>query len=137
MIQDVAARNAGSIDRQGCVELYSNWKHWICLFPQHGPGPKHLRRIQLAAWQLDLVARYPGEFLAGLIHSDGCRVTNRVMEYQYARYMFANESADIRSMFEMACGFVGVDCSRAGRRNISVARRAGVDVLDRLGCRKA
>jgi hypothetical protein len=33
--------------RQRTVEVSKYWKHWLCLIPQHGPGPKHLRRIAL------------------------------------------------------------------------------------------
>lgn len=59
----------------GCVVLTSYWKHWPCLFPQHGPGPKHLRRIELADWQQQVVADFPESFLRGLFDADGCRVT--------------------------------------------------------------
>ena len=31
----------------GCTEVASYSKHWPCLFPQHGPGKKHERKIQL------------------------------------------------------------------------------------------
>jgi hypothetical protein len=131
-IAEVALRSAGEIERQGCFEIYSNWKHWLCLFPQHGPGPKHERRIALEPWQRSLVARYPDEFLAGLIHSDGCRCINRVKGHEYPRYFFSNLSADIREMFAATCALAGVDCRRAGRRNMSVARRSSVEILDRL-----
>jgi hypothetical protein len=30
-----------------CLEVYSFSKHWPCLFPQHGPGRKHERKIEL------------------------------------------------------------------------------------------
>ena len=33
-----------------CIEVHSYSKQWPCLFPQHGPGPKHLRRIELTHW---------------------------------------------------------------------------------------
>ena len=46
-------------------------KAWPLLFPQHGPGRKHERTIELAPWQKEIVARFPREFLRGLIHSDG------------------------------------------------------------------
>jgi hypothetical protein len=82
-ISDVAARVAGEIGRTGCVELYSDWKHWICLFPQHGSGPKHLRSIELESWQKQAILEHPGQFLAGLIHSDGCRCLNRVKGHVY------------------------------------------------------
>lgn len=32
----------------GCTEVAAYSKHWPCLFPQHGPGRKHERRIELA-----------------------------------------------------------------------------------------
>lgn len=46
-------------------------------FPQHGPGVKHSRRIELADWQRDLSHAHPGALVRGLIHSDGCRTINR------------------------------------------------------------
>lgn len=55
------------------VEVYAHSKSWPCLFPQHGPGKKHLRRIALTEWQWGLVRRQPRLLLRGLIHSDGCR----------------------------------------------------------------
>ena len=132
-IVEVADRAAGETPRQGCVELYSDWKHWICVFPQHGPGPKHERRIALEPWQGRLVSSHPDAFLAGLIHSDGCRIVNRVKTYAYPRYFFSNVSADIRDLFVAACGLVAVDCRSAGIRNISVARRGSVDILESVG----
>jgi hypothetical protein len=67
-----------SVQRQGCTEVKSTSKHWPCLFPQHGPGRKHARKIELAQWQSAIVQRYPGEFARGLFHSDGWRGVNRV-----------------------------------------------------------
>lgn len=131
-IGEVAARTAGTIVRPGCIEVYSDWKHWPCAFPQHGAGRKHERPITLERWQIRLVAAHPGPFLAGLIHSDGCRFINRVASYAYPRYMFSNESADIRDLFSWACALEGIACRPAGRRNISVARREAVAAMDRL-----
>ena len=37
--------------KQGCQEVSSYSRHWPCLFPQHGQGRKHLRRIELQEWQ--------------------------------------------------------------------------------------
>ena len=42
--------------------------HWECLFPQHGPGRKHERSITLQDWQQEIVDRYSGVLLRGLIH---------------------------------------------------------------------
>lgn len=56
----------------GCTEVISSSsKHWPCLLPQHGPGRKHLRNIELQAWQPTIVAENPGCFAGGLFHSDG------------------------------------------------------------------
>ncbi len=60
----------------GCVITTVSWKHWPCLFPQHGPGRKHERDLVLADWQWEIVERHPADFLRGLFHSDGCRANN-------------------------------------------------------------
>lgn len=60
-----------------CAWVTNSSKQWPCLFPQHGPGKKHQRRIELTDWQVRVVERHPRELLRGLIHSDGCRVINR------------------------------------------------------------
>jgi hypothetical protein len=59
--------------------IQSYWMHWPCLLPQHGPGRKHERRIELADWQRSIVAEHPWPLIRGLIHSDGCRAMNRVV----------------------------------------------------------
>lgn len=137
-IEEVAIRQAGEVPRIGCVEIFSNWKHWLCLFPQHAPGPKHKRPIALEPWQLELVRRHPRPFVAGLVHSDGCRAMNKVkhlrndevVRYEYPRYFFSNRSADIRALFMWACGLIGVESRPNNAYNISVAQRASVQILD-------
>jgi hypothetical protein len=69
---------ANILQRVGCVEVSSSWQHWPCLFPQHGRGRKHLRRIELASWQEAIAVTQTKWLLRGLIHSDGCRSLNRV-----------------------------------------------------------
>jgi hypothetical protein len=106
----------------------------VCLFPQHGPGPKHLRRIELVDWQQELVAEHPHQFLRGLIHSDGSRFMNRVQvkgkRYEYPRYNFTSASDDIRRLFTATCDELGIEWRRMNARNISVARRESVARLD-------
>ncbi len=131
-IADVRGRPPGATDRPGCVEIWSYWKRWVCLFPQHGPGPKHERRIRLEAWQKSVVVTHPEDFLAGLIHSDGCRVLNRVKGYVYPRYFFSNLAADIPDLFVWACTMVGVESRPAGSRNVAVSRKGSVAILDRF-----
>jgi hypothetical protein len=43
------------VQKVGCTEVGSYSKHWPCLFPQHGPGKKHQRKIELTVWQQELV----------------------------------------------------------------------------------
>lgn len=90
----------------GCVVSTVSWKHWPCLFPQHGPGRKHERKIALADWQVEIVSAFPGDFLRGLFHSDGARVNNwatRVVagqrrRYDYPRWQFPSPSPSLRGM---------------------------------------
>ncbi|WP_306333977.1 hypothetical protein [Streptomyces sp. KL118A] len=123
---------------QGCQYVTSWSKHWPCLFPQHGPGKKHERKIALASWQQEIVDAHPWEFIRGLIHSDGCRTTNwttrliagEMKRYEYPRYFFTNRSADIIRLFTATLDAVGVDWKVANSRNISVARKASVALMD-------
>jgi transcriptional regulator with XRE-family HTH domain len=120
----------------GSSEVAASSIHWPCLFPQHGPGPKHLREIRLAPWQRRFALEIrPDLFVRGLIHSDRCRVMNRVVargkRYEYSRYFFDNESDDIRYLFIDACTRLGV-YARHNRSSVSVARRESVAILDRI-----
>ena len=63
---------------QGCTMVISSSRHWPCLFPQHGPGRKHKRKIELEPWQRVIVTEFSGDFARGLFHSDGCRFLSRV-----------------------------------------------------------
>lgn len=51
MIAVMPAAGVFRVARQGCHEIKSTSKHWTCVFPQHGPGRKHERRIELEPWQ--------------------------------------------------------------------------------------
>ena len=124
----------------GCVVVQSNWKHWPCLFPQHGPGRKHERTIALEAWQQDVVDEFPGDFLRGLFHSDGCRANNwasrvvagEVKRYDYPRWQFTNNSSDIRAICCRALDAVDVPWRQSNWKTISVSTRVGVARLDAL-----
>lgn len=112
------------------VEIGCYSKAWPLLFPQHGPGPKHARRIELASWQEEIVDEFPDQFLRGLIHSDGCRVLNRVNGKDYPRYFFTQVSDDIRGLFCATCTRLGIYYSQSNWKTISVARSASVSRLD-------
>jgi hypothetical protein len=125
-------------NRPGCVNTSVSWKHWPCLLPQHGPGPKHQRRIVLETWQREIVERCPGDFARGLFHSDGCRTINwttriiagRLRRYEYPRYFFSNESSDILAICGWTLDLLGVQWRLPRANAISVARAASVAILD-------
>ncbi|MGW3229576.1 hypothetical protein [Kitasatospora sp. NPDC001095] len=48
------------IQAPGCTSVVSTSKHWPCLFPQHGPGPKHRRPIVLTPGQQEVVDAHIG-----------------------------------------------------------------------------
>jgi hypothetical protein len=120
----------------GCAVAVVHSKQLVCLFPQHGQGAKHLRPIKLTSWQAEIVHEHPHHLLRGLLHSDGCRFMNRVRasgkSYAYPRYNFTNASEDILALFTSTCDLLGIEWRRMNARNISVARRASVERLDRL-----
>lgn len=90
------------------VVLGSCGSGWPCLFPQHGPGKKHERKIELLDWQCSITRQYTPEFIRGLIHSDGSRCINRFS-------------------MKLPSGRVG---RYAYPRNISVSHRDSVALLD-------
>jgi hypothetical protein len=127
------------VQRPGCTQVRSTSKHWPCLFPQHGPGRKHTRKIALAQWQSAITTRYPGEFVRGLIHSDGWRGVNRVRRkladgrdrwHDYPRYPFDNQSDDILRLCGEALDRLGVAWRFSRPKTISVAQRAAAARLD-------
>lgn len=128
----VLPNRVGVIDCGGYVHVNAYSKHWICLFPQHGEGPKHARDILLHPWQARLALEQCARpFLRGLVHSDGDRGLNRIAgRYDYPRYLFSNRSDDIRELFVRACSIVGVVARPMGRWQVSVARREDVALLD-------
>jgi hypothetical protein len=133
-------RKVSTLQWQGCTEVLAWWKHWPCLLPHHGPGKKHERKIELMQWQREITEVHPGAFARGLFHSDGSRFLNRVRRplsdgdhwYEYPRYMFTNESADILQLCGEALDQLGVAWRFSRRNTISVARREAVDRLDQF-----
>jgi len=102
------------------------------------PGKKHERRIALEPWQQEIVDAHPSEFIRGLIHSDGCPITNWTTRtiagerkrYEYPRYFFTNLSTDIRQLYTDTLDKVGVSWKQANAYNISDARKASVALMD-------
>lgn len=136
-MQRVVPRNRVSRQLRRCnryeVSAYS--KAWPCLFPQHGPGKKHDRRIFLAAWQQELAERWPDRLVKGLIQSDGCRsYSTGAGGWRQPRYAFSNVSTDVTSIF--CCDCLGLrwtasfPTNEAAAVSIYVSRKDDVARLD-------
>jgi hypothetical protein len=130
--------SVGFTKLKGCIEVSASWKHWPCVFPQHAPGKKHQRKIELAPWQREITFAYPKALIRGLIHSDGNRHINPitrklpsgVKRYRYTRYMFTNASTDILAVFTDALEVLGVHWTQTTPRDVAVSRRNDVAFLD-------
>lgn len=124
----------------GCLITSVGWKHWICLLPQHGPGRKNERALKLEPWQQDIVTRYPAPFLAGLFHSDGCRINNWATRtvgdvnkrYEYGRWQFVNFSPEIQAWCGQALDRLEIPWRQTSPTRISVSRGEAVASLDEL-----
>jgi hypothetical protein len=119
------------------IDVSAYGKHWLRLFPQHGPGRKHHRTIALTDWQRDITRTHPEDLLRGLIHSDGCRIVASIKgpngrRYFYPRYYFSNRSADIRSIFCEHLDLLSIDWTQSMPHMIQVARRPAVQAMDRF-----
>jgi hypothetical protein len=127
--------------KENVVRVLGYSPRWREVFPQHGPGRKHLRPIVLEPWQREITRAHPRELLRGLIHSDGCRTINRfktklpsgrVAGYEYPRYFFSNLSEDIRGIFCEHCELLGIRWTQSNPRNISVSHRKSVALMDKF-----
>lgn len=113
-----------------CVVVCVYWNHWPCLFPQHGPGRKHSRRIAVEPWQTAIVQSQHHPFLRGLIHSDGCRVIANDRGVRSVRYHFSNRSEDIKKLYCQSLDALGIRWTRPSNRDIAVYRKASTALLD-------
>lgn len=141
-VESIRGRRPGRVaasDGGAGVTIASGWKQWPCYFPQHGPGRKHERPIELVDWQRRHIDAAPESFLRGLIHSDGCRCVNRfetrlpsgrVRRYEYPRYFFSNLSHDILALFSDTCDLLDIRWTRPNHRNISISHRQSVARMD-------
>jgi hypothetical protein len=123
-------QHAATTQKKGCVEVGLYSKHWPCLFPQHGPGRKHNRRIALEPWQQTLVDQATEEFVRGLIESDGCRVVANDRGVASIRYHFSNRSEDIIGLFTAALDHLEIPWTRSTKYIVSIYRKAATARLD-------
>lgn len=112
------------------TEVYAYSQHWPCFFPQHGPGRKHAREIEVPPWQIPLIREAPEQFLRGLINSDGCRFENTGRDgWRAPRYSFSNRSDDIIALFCWACELLDLHWTET-KHTVYVSRKADVGRMD-------
>jgi hypothetical protein len=115
---------------KNCVEVSMYSQHWPCLFPQHGPGKKHLLPIRLEPWQQSLVDQATEEFVVGLMYSDGCRVVANDRGVMSIRYHFSNRSEDILGLFTGALDALDIPWTWSTKCIVSIYRKAATARLD-------
>ena len=137
-----ATKSTGS-DASDTSTVVGTSQHWPCLFPQHGPGKKHERQIALEPWQQEIVDAHPWDFIRGLIHSDGCRITNwtdKVVagerkRYEYPRLLLHQHLRRHPAALHRHARPTSASSGRTAHAdgnpfNISVARKASVALMD-------
>ena len=124
----------GHEGRMTVLSVYSS--HLPCVFPQHGEGRKHLRKITLENWQQAIVEDAPWNFLKGCIRSDGCSFINRTGPYEYLSYQFSNHSPDILDLFCWACDLVGLEYRRYAQAVRVNRRRSVARLKDEIGVKR-
>ena len=76
----------------------------------------------------------PRALVRGLIHSDGSRyvavVRRRGRTYRYERYSFAHRSDDIKAILCAHLDLLGIRWTRPNEKDIAIARKADVALLD-------
>ncbi len=110
-LKTVLPNNSVSMFKKKCSNCYvvsTYSKKLIDLFPQHGSGRKHNRKLLFADWQIKIIREFPEEFIRGCIQSDGCIYFQKVSGKVYKRYSFCNMSEDIIDLVLMSLSFVGI-----------------------------
>lgn len=121
--------------RYRCVNIIVHNNFLPNVFPQHGLGRKHNRKIVLEDWQKTVVSRWPKEFVRGLIDSDGCKfyAKDKKSGTKYLRFQFTNKSEDIKDLFCWACDLLGIKYNRRiGYKNVSVQTKDAVQAMDKF-----
>jgi hypothetical protein len=126
-----------------CVNVSVYSSHLVCLFPQHGPGMKHKRRILLEGWQQEHVNRAPWAFLRGCIRSDGCvfhqpHGRSPAEALRISQLRVQQHSEDIARLFADTAASLGlrprINCDRNGRWDVRINRRESVArMLENVG----
>lgn len=116
-------KNANACDiRIGCNQ------NVLPLFPQHGRGAKHKRKIELTNWQKDHIRKEPWAFIKGLLHSDGSKFYNKCNKTW--TWEFKNKSQDIIDIFKWACDLVDLYYTYGKKGSVCFYKKEYVSILN-------
>ncbi len=124
--------------KQGCVDIIILSIHLVQMFPQHGRGAKHARRLTFEDWQWTIIDEFPLEVFRGLYHADGSRAQNIVKGTNYVRYIFTNKSVDLIELFKYVCDKIEVHWTTKKAHykhksyNVYISRREDIAYLDNV-----
>lgn len=94
-VMEIFFQKRSSLTQQeGCAVVTIFDKYLPLYFPQHGPGKKHERKIELSQFQLENLDYE--NLMRGLFISDG---SYYLAKKKYERYNFTNKSLDIINIF--------------------------------------
>jgi DNA-binding transcriptional regulator WhiA len=118
----------GFVDSKTWLSIYVYSNKLPLLFPQHGSGKKHNRKIELFDWQKDIISyKY---LLMGLFHSDGCYYFNNIKGKKYESYSFSNKSKDIYEIFQNCCKSLNIEYTKSPKTpNTEIRQRNSVEYL--------
>lgn len=119
-----------------CVDVYIYSNDIPKLFPQHGKGRKHERKIALESWQKDIINEHPLLFIKGLMQSDGSRFIRNIENRSYASYIFCNVSKDIIDILYDVCIGVGLSPTIISLDNKKYKYSRSTNILYRLNFNK-
>lgn len=108
-------------------DIKINSVYTLKLFPQHGEGLKHDRKINLEDWQWTHVEKEPWMFIKGLMHSDGSKYFDKYNSKWH--WQFTNRSEDIKDILCQVCDTVGLQWTRC-KQNVSFYKSESVIMLN-------
>lgn len=119
------------LPKTGCWIITVHNNNMLKFFPQHGKGSKWERDINLEIWQLEIVKKYPFEFIKGLIYSDGCTYLNK-LNGRYV-YSFSQKSTQIMDLMIFALKLIGIDrtysTKKTGQHSLCISSKKHLSIL--------
>lgn len=127
------------VDSIGGVYVSLYCAHLACLLPQHGPGRKHDRAIELEDWQSEILVEEPWPFIRGCIRTDGCAFINRTDVHRDEPYEYlsttSRTSRPTSSIYSWRLAIVSESSTERRSAVLAVSGKSGsIDARRWSGC---